>query len=90
MPGIPDAPQVPNPHPHPSSRIESVTDEGVEAGTGLQRYRESNNDTLAIADPNSVLPSPNTTESIVKPGTNADKEENPNTTTETTGRFQDK
>eukprot|EP00957_Ditylum_brightwellii_P157062 11954042-Ditylum_brightwellii.AAC.1 len=77
-----DVPQVPN--PHPSSRVESGTDKGVEAGTGLQEYRESNNGSLAIADPNSALPTSNGTESIVKPGTNAHEEENPNTTSETT------
>eukprot|EP00957_Ditylum_brightwellii_P048976 3716206-Ditylum_brightwellii.AAC.1 len=47
-----DVPQVPN--PHPSSRVGSGTDEGVEAGTGLQGYRERNNGALAIADPSSV------------------------------------
>eukprot|EP00957_Ditylum_brightwellii_P088168 6715541-Ditylum_brightwellii.AAC.1 len=83
-----DVPQVPN--PHLSSRIESGTDEGVEAGTGLQGDRENDKSALAIADPSSVLPSSNAAESIVGPGTNADKEENPNTTSETTGGFQDK
>eukprot|EP00957_Ditylum_brightwellii_P020598 1552735-Ditylum_brightwellii.AAC.1 len=83
-----DAPQVPNPHPF--SRVESSTDEGVEAGTGLQEYRESNNGALAIADPNSVLPSSNAAESIVELGTNADEEGNPKITSETTGGFQDK
>eukprot|EP00957_Ditylum_brightwellii_P078124 5939304-Ditylum_brightwellii.AAC.1 len=83
-----DVPQVPNPHPF--SRIESGTDEGVEAGTGLQGYMESSNGTLTIADPSSVLPSSNAAESIVEPGTNADKEEDPNTTSETTDGFQDK
>eukprot|EP00957_Ditylum_brightwellii_P043191 3272653-Ditylum_brightwellii.AAC.1 len=56
------------PNSHPSSRAESGTDKGVEASTGLQEYREINNGVLAIADPNNV----------------ADKEENPNTTSETT------
>eukprot|EP00957_Ditylum_brightwellii_P104371 7948890-Ditylum_brightwellii.AAC.1 len=83
-----DVPQVPN--THPSSRVESGTDEGVEAVTGLQGYEEINNGALAITDPSSVLPSSNAAESIVEPGTNADKEENPNTTSESTDGFQDK
>ena len=62
-----EVPQVPN--PYPSSRVESGTDAGVEASTGLLEYRESNNGALAIADPNSVLPSSNAAESIVEPGT---------------------
>eukprot|EP00957_Ditylum_brightwellii_P186272 14180993-Ditylum_brightwellii.AAC.1 len=52
-----EVPQVPN--PCPSSRIESGTDAGVEARTGLQASDESNNGAVAIADPNSDLPSSN-------------------------------
>eukprot|EP00957_Ditylum_brightwellii_P003367 255078-Ditylum_brightwellii.AAC.1 len=77
----PDVPQVPN-H-YLSSRVESGTDAGVEAGTGLQGEGESNNGALAIADPSSVLPSSNAAESIVEPVTNANEEENPNPTSET-------
>eukprot|EP00957_Ditylum_brightwellii_P023513 1774200-Ditylum_brightwellii.AAC.1 len=47
-----DVPQVPN--PHPSSRVESGTDTGIEADTGLQGEGESKNGALAIADPSSV------------------------------------
>eukprot|EP00957_Ditylum_brightwellii_P198403 15119306-Ditylum_brightwellii.AAC.1 len=60
-----EVPQVPN--LHPSSRIESGTDAGVEVSTGLQVSEESNNGTVAIADPNNVLPTSNEAESIVEP-----------------------
>eukprot|EP00957_Ditylum_brightwellii_P132242 10083791-Ditylum_brightwellii.AAC.1 len=60
-----EVPQVSNLHSF--SRVESRTDAGVEASTDLQEYGESNNSALAIADPNSVLPSPNAAESIVEP-----------------------
>eukprot|EP00957_Ditylum_brightwellii_P012364 933963-Ditylum_brightwellii.AAC.1 len=52
-----EVPQVPN--LHPSSRVESGTDAGTEASNGLQASDESNNGAVAIADPNSVLPSSN-------------------------------
>eukprot|EP00957_Ditylum_brightwellii_P018153 1367361-Ditylum_brightwellii.AAC.1 len=61
----PEVPQVPNTHPF--SRVESGTHVGVDASTGLQAYGESNNGTVAIADPNSVLPSINEAGSIVEP-----------------------
>eukprot|EP00957_Ditylum_brightwellii_P121511 9267659-Ditylum_brightwellii.AAC.1 len=77
------------PNPHPSSRVESGTDSGVEASTGLQVYKESNNGAVAIADSNSALTSSNEDGSIVEPGTNAGKEKNPNTTSEATDGFQD-
>eukprot|EP00957_Ditylum_brightwellii_P047451 3604186-Ditylum_brightwellii.AAC.1 len=60
-----EVPQVPN--PHPSSRVESGTDAGVEASIGLQASNESNNGAVAIADPNSDLSSSNEARSIVEP-----------------------
>eukprot|EP00957_Ditylum_brightwellii_P015465 1163710-Ditylum_brightwellii.AAC.1 len=73
-----DVPQVPN--PLPSSRVESGTDTGVEAGAGLLEKGDSSNGSLAIppkevgasasvcdADPSSVISSSKAAESIVKP-----------------------
>eukprot|EP00957_Ditylum_brightwellii_P055944 4239200-Ditylum_brightwellii.AAC.1 len=43
--------QVPN--PHPSTRIGSGTEAGIDAIIGLQAVDDSNNGADAIADPNS-------------------------------------
>eukprot|EP00957_Ditylum_brightwellii_P076979 5850720-Ditylum_brightwellii.AAC.1 len=109
-----DMPQIP--YPHPSSRVESDTDTGVDAGTGPPGEGGSNNGAFSIppeevgtsvsvhdADPSSVIPLSNAAESVVEPVTNADgsdmkvsgsaksdEEEKPNTTSETTGEFQEK
>eukprot|EP00957_Ditylum_brightwellii_P170550 12982728-Ditylum_brightwellii.AAC.1 len=73
------------PNLHPSIRVESGTDAGVEAGTGPLGEGGSNNGAHAIpseevdasvsvsnVDPISAIPSSNTAESIVEPVTNAD------------------
>eukprot|EP00957_Ditylum_brightwellii_P084064 6390996-Ditylum_brightwellii.AAC.1 len=73
------------PNPHPSDRVESGTDAGVEAGTGPPGEGDSNNGASAIPSeevgasvsvsdtyPSSVIPSSNVAESIVEPVTNAD------------------
>eukprot|EP00957_Ditylum_brightwellii_P174516 13287859-Ditylum_brightwellii.AAC.1 len=60
-----DVPQATN--PHPSTRVESGTDADVDAIIGLEASDESNNGAVAIADPNSTLPSSNVDGSIVEP-----------------------
>ena len=77
-----EVPQVPN--PHPSTRIGSGTETGIDASIGLQAVDDSNNGADAIADPNS-----NEDGGIVEAGTNTGEGSNPNITSESTGAVPD-